>query len=93
MANFAQTSHSSFGQRVHLIQEANEKGNSQAINISLTDFPEGGQLLPAGDQGTGAADAVALARHLHVADDRLEHVDEHVEHVDELVEHVDEHVN
>jgi hypothetical protein len=38
----------------------------------LTDFSEWGKLLPAGDERAGAAHTVALARHLHVADNRLQ---------------------
>ena len=36
-----------------------------------TDFSEGRQLLPAGDERAGAAEAVTLAGHLHVVDDGL----------------------
>jgi hypothetical protein len=38
----------------------------------LTNFSEWGELLPAGDERAGAAHTVALARHLHVADNRLQ---------------------
>ena len=38
-----------------------------------TDFSEGRQLLPAGDERAGAAEAVTLAGHLHVVDDGLQH--------------------
>ncbi len=38
----------------------------------LTNFSERGELLPAGDERTGATHTVALARHLHVADNRLQ---------------------
>lgn len=33
--------------------------------------PEGCELLPAGDEGAGPAHSMALARDLHVRDDRL----------------------
>ena len=36
-----------------------------------TDFSEGGELLPAGDEGAGATEAVTLAGDLHVVDDGL----------------------
>ena len=39
----------------------------------LTDFPEGCELLPAGDERAGATEAVTLAGHLHVVDDGLQH--------------------
>ena len=39
----------------------------------LTDFPEGSELLPAGDQGAGPAEPVALAGHLHAVDHCLQH--------------------
>ena len=38
----------------------------------LTDFPEGCQLLPAGDEGAGAAEPVALAGYLHAVDHSLQ---------------------
>ena len=38
-----------------------------------TDFSERCELLPAGDERAGATEAVALAGHLHVVDDGLEH--------------------
>ena len=37
----------------------------------VTDFSEAGQLLPASHQGTGARDAMALARHACLLDHRL----------------------
>ena len=40
--------------------------------MELTDFSEGSELLPAGDERAGATEAVALAGHLHVVDDGLE---------------------
>jgi len=36
----------------------------------IANFSERSQLLPASDERAGAADTVALARHLHVADNR-----------------------
>ncbi len=40
--------------------------------FELTNFSEWGELLPAGDERAGAAHTVALACHLHVADNRLQ---------------------
>ena len=37
----------------------------------LTDFSEGSQLLPAGDEGAGAREAVTLTSHLHAVNNRL----------------------
>lgn len=41
-------------------------GSQDGMLLALTDFPEGGELLPAGDEGAAAGHAVALAGHLHV---------------------------
>ena len=43
----------------------------RADDGSLTDFPEGGQPLPAGDRRTGAGHAVTLAVDLGQGDHRL----------------------
>ena len=37
----------------------------------LTNFSEGSQLLPAGDEGAGAREAVTLTSHLHAVNNRL----------------------
>jgi len=36
----------------------------------VTDFSEGSQLLPAGDEGAGAREAVTLTSHLHAVNNR-----------------------
>ena len=43
------------------------------LELELTDFSEGSELLPAGDERAGATEAVALAGHLHVVDYGLEY--------------------
>ena len=47
----------------------NKKRNGKCLN--LTDFPEWSQLLPAGDEGAGARQAVTLTSHLHAVNNRL----------------------
>lgn len=55
----------------HQAAQASAPHNNEKKAQGPTDFPEGGQLLPAGDEGAGARHSMTLAVHSSLSNNSL----------------------